>query len=331
MGRCPFLLTIAAWIRGRHREPPAGRPRKNKTTFSFTQYGEVTPMELSIIAIIAAAAVLLLQIVSLVQMAGIRKLIRLQRDVRPMPPQQHSDRFDKRGQDFRRHERRPFPDQRPQPQPQQPAVTQIDPVEKSLRDINLRLKSAEREQESARRRIQENFPRGDHSRGRDDRDQRGGRDRDHRRNNRRDGWQDRNRSGGFQQQSLQPQAGQQQPRNELFPEKKTIEIPPAGIPMPAPQTDTVAPQDAGVSDSGSGETFQHGRKIIVNRRPLNDDVSAETRAGSTSAENTPAHEPQASADQAAPSFPAVHAEEETRIAGPGPDVNPDAPIKFGRR
>jgi hypothetical protein len=315
-------------IRGRHRKAPAGRPRKNKTTFSFTQYGEVTLMELSIIAIIAAAVVLLLQIVSLAQIAGIRKLIRLQqRDSRPMPPQQ-TDRFDKRGQDFRRHERRPFPDQRPQPQ--QAPITQIDPVEKSLRDINLKLKSAEREQESARRRIQENFPRGDHPRGRDDRDQRGGRDRDHRRPPRRDGWQDRNRSGGFQQQSPQPQAGQQPPRNELFPEKKVVEIPPADISMPvmpAQQFAADAPQGAGVSDFGSGENLQHGRKIIVKRRMLDDEVEAET----TSAGNPPAPAPQASADLAAPSFPAVHTEEETRIAGPGPDVNPDGGIKFGRR
>jgi hypothetical protein len=312
------------------------RKAKNQTTITFTQYGEVTLMELALIAIIIAAVVVLLQIVSLAQIAGIRKSMRMQqRDSRPqqMP---HGDRFDKRNQDFRRHERRPFQEQRPL---QPPAVgTQIDPVEKSLRDINLRLKSAEREQESARRKIQDNFSRGDHPRDRDDRDRNRGnkdRDRNYQRNPRRDNWQDRNRSGGFQQQ---PQTGPQQ-RNKPFVEKKELNLPVPEIQTPVQQTaglstGPAAGQDLGTSDFSSGENLEHGRKIIVKRRMLKDDVEAETSAESTSVEEAPSR---ASAEQTTPPFspavslPTEHREEETKIGDAGPDMNPDGGIKFGRR
>jgi hypothetical protein len=320
---------------------------KNKTTITFTSYGEVKLMELAFIAIIIAAIVLLLQIVSLAQIAGIRKSMRIQRDSRP-PQIQHGDRFDKRNQDFRRHERRPFPDQ--QQRPPQAAATQIDPVEKSLRDLNLRLKSAEREQESARRKIQENFPRGDHNRGRDDRNRDGrdrdgrdrdgrdrdGRDRDGRdhrgnrdRNLRRDSWQDRNRSGGFPQQP--PQAVPQQP-NEPLVEKKETDLPPTEIKTPVQQTGPATGQDLGASDFGSGENLEHGRKIIVKRRMLKDDVNAETSAESTSVEEAPSRAPQETTPPSFPaaSFPIEHREEETKIGEPGPVSNPDDGIKFGR-
>jgi len=293
-------------------------------------------MNLAFIAIILAAAVLLLQIVSMAQIAGIRKSLRTPREERPAAPQQHGDRFEKRNPDFRRHERhdrRPFPDQRPQ-QPT-PAATPIDPVEKSLRDINLRLKSAEREQESARRKIQDNFSNGDQPRNRDDRDRtRGNRDRDFHRNPRRDNWQDRNRSGGFQQQQPAPAGLPQQQENKPFVEKNETGVPAPETPAPVQQSLPAAVQntgDAGVSDFNADQNLQHGRKIIVKRRMLKDELPEETSAESTSVEEAPARAPQASAAQVTPLFPAVHmhTEEETRIGSP--DTPPDGEIRFGRR
>ncbi|MBN2188029.1 MAG: hypothetical protein JW699_01140 [Chitinispirillaceae bacterium] len=293
-------------------------------------------MELALTAIIIAAVVLLLQIVSLAQIAGIRKSMRpQQQDSRPQQIP-HGDRFDKRNQDFRRHERRPFQEQRPQ---QPAAATQIDPVEKSLRDLNLRLKSAEREQESARRKIQDNFSRGDNPRGRDDRDRnRGSRDRDrnYQRNPRRDNWQDRNRSGGFQQQP--PQAAPQH-RNEPFVEKQGLNLPVPEIQPPVQQTaglstGPAAGQNLGAGDFGSDDNLEHGRKIIVKRRMLKDDVETETSAESTSVEEAPsraASDRTAASFSPAVSFPTEHREEETKIGDAGPDLNTDGGIKFGRR
>jgi hypothetical protein len=292
-------------------------------------------MELALTAIIIAAVVLLLQIVSLAQIAGIRRSMRMQRDSRPQQIQQSGDRFDKRSQDFRRHERRPFQEQRPQ----QPAAaaTHIDPVEKSLRDLNLRLKSAEREQESARRKIQENFPRGDHFRGRDDRGRGGNRDRD--RNSRRDNWQDRNRSGGFQQQQPAP-AAPQQPRSEPVIEQKAVNIPAPESTVPVRQAVPQDAQETIISDFSPDQNLQHGRKIIVKRRVLKEDVEAETSAESTSVEEAPSRAPQApaaSAEQTTPpsspaiSFPTEHREEETKVGDAGPATNPDGGITFGRR
>ena len=275
--------------------------------------------------IILAAAVLLLQIVSMAQIAGIRKSLRTPREERPAAPQQPGDRFEKRPSDFRRnerhdrHDRRPFPDQRPQ-QPA-PAATPIDPVEKSLRDINLRLKSAEREQESARRKIQDNFSRGDQPRNRDDRDRgRGNRDRDYQRNPRRDNWQDRNRSGGFQQQQQPAPAAPQQPRSEPVVEQKAANLPAPESMAPVKQ---VVPQDLQetiVSDFSADQNLEHGRKIIVKRRMLKDELPEETSGEATSVEETPLRA----------AAPIVLKEEETKI-GPGPNKDSNGEIRFGRR
>jgi hypothetical protein len=285
-------------------------------------------MELALLltALIIAAVVLLLQIVCLVQIAGIRKFLRTPREVRPQHPQQ-GDRFERKNQDFRRQERRPFPDQRPH----QAAPPQIDPVEKSLRDINLRLKSAEREQESARRKIHEEYSRGEPHRGRDDRNRRDNRDRDHHRG-RRDNLQDRNRSGGFQQQ--QSPTGQQQPRLEPPFVKKETAIPPGELSVPVRQTASAgAVQDTDVSDFNAD--LQHGRKIIVKRRALKDEVSPETGAESTSMEETGTRPVESPTGQAVPSSPLSdsleHREEETRISAAGPDLNTGGEISFGRR
>lgn len=277
-------------------------------------------MELALIAIIIAAIVLLLQIVSIAQITGIRRSLGTPRDGRPAP-MQHGDRFEKRNQDFRRHERRPFSDQNQRPQ-QHASPAPVDPVEKSLRDINLRLKSAERDQESARRRMQEGFPRGDNNRHRDDHGRGGNRDRDrnYNRDHRRDNWQDRNRSGGFQQQQPAP-AAPQQPRSEPVVEKKPVDLP---APEPQAPVQQIPPQDLQetiVSDFNADQNLQHGRKIIVKRRTLKDESAEETSAESTSVEETPAR---------AAAAPLEHKEEDTKI-DPGPEVNLNGGIKFGRR
>jgi hypothetical protein len=289
-------------------------------------------MELALMAITISIVVLVVQVVSLVLITGMRKSLKNLKEVRPLPSAVPSDRFEKRNPDFRRHEKRPYQDQRPQ---QPAAVTPIDPVEKSLRDINLRLKSAERDQEFARRKIQENFSRGDRPRDRDDRDRddrnrRGNRDRDHHRNHRRDNWQDRNRSGApqSQQQELQPAVStpSAQPYGEPAVEKKAFTPFTPSTPAPELQATVQAVPETGqnqgleAADFASDENLQHGRKIIVKRRTLNDEP-AEASPGSVTDAPAPSPAPP----------PAENLEEETRISATTTDTPPEGEIRFGRR
>ena len=287
-------------------------------------YGEVTLMELApVIAIIAV--VLVVQIITLVQIAAMRKEIRALKEIKVAPPAPSVDRFEKKGGDFRRHEKRPYPDQRPRPssqnQPTAPAVTPpaaaatANPVETSLRDINLRLKNAERDQDFARKKIQENLGDRDqnnrgHDRGNDrNRDggdrNRGGRDggrdgsRDRNRNPRRDNWQDRN-SRPAPQPMQQPATVSSAPNTGDEPASTFERTPPVfnapvtNTPVeqmapvssvassPAPVVVAIPPvQDSAPADfSGSDEGFEHGRKVFVKRRSLRDEGSENTETAS---------------------------------------------------
>lgn len=304
-------------------------------------YGEVTLMDLvSILLIAIIAVVLLLQIIALAQIAPLRKAIRELKEIKAAPPSPapSADRFERKGGDFRRHEKRPFHDQRPRSAmqnqgpaaPHAPASPAVDPVETSLRDINLRLKNAERDQENARKKIQENLgDRDQHHRGHDrgndryrdsgDRN-RGGRDgRDRNRNPRRDNWQDRNRQAPPQTQP-QPYAAPVVPGADsepapAFERKEFVSVPPTA-PSPVEQmTPPVsvapavvaptapAPDQESAEFNAAGEGFEHGRKVFVKRRPLRD----ESGEGS----ETP-----------------VQAKEETSFE---PSAEAETEIQFGRR
>jgi hypothetical protein len=293
-------------------------------------------MELESLVIITVTVILVLQIVSLFLIAGMGKSIRALKDVRPPSAAPQGDRFDRKNNDFRRHDKRPFQDGRPQrppqqqqqPAPQQHAQAAADPVEKSLRDINLRLKNAERDQEFARRKLQQdNFNRGDrdrdNNRNRDDRgDHRGGRDRDrhrggHNRDNRRDNWQDRNRDRGPQSGPAQgAPAGGEQPsyeKREILPgtqpEMSTAPLYGSRAPVmePAAQAADMAP-----ADFASSENLEHGRKVVINRNPVVESAGATPEASGPSS----------------PSAGPIGPEEETTISNPGES---SGEIIFGRR
>jgi hypothetical protein len=309
-------------------------------------------MSLALLSIIIAL-VLVLQIITLVLIARTRKSITGLKTAPqpPISPAIDRDRPRGRDNDFRRHDRRPFhdqkqrpqPQQQPQPQPQHPAPAGPSPalpaeegIEKSLRDINLRLKNAERDQESARRRLQETLPREQprnrDDRNRDDRDRnrpRGGRDRNDRygnRDNRNSNWQDRQ----DQRRDRNDRPMQPAPQGPIAP--AAVEPAPAGDqvfeakapafiqPMTstpvheAPAVDNV--QEQSPVDYGSEEGVQHGRKILVKRRPL----STEESSGEFSQNSGDA----ATQAQTAPSNSA----DESTVSGADAA---NAEIKFGRR
>jgi hypothetical protein len=312
-------------------------------------------MDIALIAIIISLVVLVFQIVTLVLIAGMKKSIGSIKAAPAPAPAVERERSERRDNDFRRHERRPYQDNRPrqqqqtqqQPAPSAPSASG-EMVDKSLRDINLRLKNAERDQENARRRMQQGgFPQDQQRGGRDrgdrfdrgDRDHRGDRgdrgERDHRggrdhRGSRHDrhrdrggrgNWQDRNRQGGQYEQSQQPgmPAPAAAPENDSLFEKQDLAVPEIQanpvVEAAAPTTPDLAP-----SDVPAEENLEHGRKIIVKRRMLqgeSSEASADAPADS-----------QGSAE-AAPAPLAVSSPEEETTMNSTPA--PETEITFGRR
>lgn len=139
-------------------------------------------------------------------------------------------------------------------------------VEKSLRDINLKLKNVERDQEVARRKIQENGLSKDSSRRHGGRGNRNDR-KDHRRdrNNRSNNWRDRkgDKSGtGADKKPSAPAPGEN--AEPLF---KTEISPQTAAPQSLPDLNPI---------DFDAESTQHGRKFTVKRRVLKDDFGDES-------------------------------------------------------
>lgn len=184
---------------------------------------------------------------------------------------------------FQQENRNAKPQHSPAPAQPSSQVT-IDPVEKSLRDINLKLKNAEREQESARKKIQD-------YNAKDGRPQRSGgngsganrknnRDRNFNRNEqRKDNWQEKqNRTDSVEQ----PQEAAAMPP-ELENEKLRSAVQPA-VEMAVSVTESASQlPHIDTPDSSEGE-FEHGRKFVAKRRLLQENGTAEKDA-STAGEN----------------------------------------------
>jgi len=196
------------------------------------------------------------------------------------------------------------------PQQNQPAAA-IDPMEKSLRDINLRLKNAEREQESARKKFQESGSGG----GRESRENRDGRQ-PHQRGDR----------GGSRSGSGHRDFNRDQPRRDSRPERPPYrseqqENPgfaaaETAHPVTAPAAPDIAVNDIGVSE----DQLQHGRKFTAKRRQLPSDGVSENGVPETGIPETYVPETTA-APQFTESAPDVQVEQQTE----GTD------IQFGRR
>jgi len=161
-----------------------------------------------------------------------------------------------------------------------PNQSSIDPMEMSLRDINQRLKNAEREQDSARRNIRDGEGGSDgEGRGRDGRPQQrgGGRDnrdgRDNRggggnrddRGPRRDSNRDNrdNRGGNRQERQERGDGGRPQQEHDRFRQN---------------DQGTAAPENAGSDMGGSDDQLQHGRRFTAKRRTLPDDSGGQEAA-----------------------------------------------------
>lgn len=218
-------------------------------------------MESAALVLTALAIVVILQIITIALVLSNKKQNRRNtKESRPVNNPGHQ-RAEKR--DNRRNSRRPNQDNRSRSNQQKESAS-IDPVEKSLRDINLKLKNAEKDQENARRKMQENSS--DSNERRNDRNDRRGNRRNN--NNRRDrnknNHQDRrsrdSRSNGNTSEASEKPADFNKVRNEA----------PVNVAEPVnekkPDTPELVPHDLGVSE----ENLHHGRKFAVKRRQLSD-------------------------------------------------------------
>ncbi len=213
--------------------------------------------------------VVILQIIILARQNNNGNMVRELIAQNTRPQQSERDRFrDRKDQNFKQH-RRSQQDFRSKPPHSHSAAPSgsVDNVEKSLRDINLKLKNAERDQEAARRKIHENTGREQPSRrehGDSNRD-RGGRDhRRDRHNNRNSNWKNR-------QFGDRPVAGE-----NLAPGSPETESPSPNPPVIVDDQRTT-PQSASLPEitptDFDTENTQHGRKFMVKRRILKDESS----------------------------------------------------------
>jgi len=289
-------------------------------------------MELATTVLIASSVVvLILQIITIAMVVGLKNKVKGLAEEKPAPSQ-GGERHDRRDQDFRRN-RRPQ-EQRPGNKPQVTSPV-ADPVEKSLRDINLRLKNAERDQEFARKRMNESFQKDGRRDGDRDRDRdRGGRGRDNRgRDHRRDGRDNRDRRRGNWQENRRDFQPRPNTGTPIFGNPQSTETPQAETTFEVaqkneqPQQTPVIPvneeirhdtPDLSVTDLGvADENLQHGRKILVKRRALNGEaLNGEEGSGEAQVESTGA----------------VGSEEEVKSEQENAEAaKPTEEIRFGRR
>lgn len=225
-------------------------------------------------AFIAALVVVILQIITLSLLRNTRKMVRELAEHKPA----NSFHNERRDRDMRQNNRRPVMENKNRPQMPNNTTTNttaaVDPVEKSLRDINLKLKNAERDQEFARKKIQDNFSK-DPNRRREN--GKGGRDQ--RRGDRRPNWNDKNsRRDNNPHPTMDSQIKEE---NEEI--KKPVE-PVQEVPANTNVT-AVAPELI-PSDFSNDESMQHGRKFAPKRRSP-DEISQDS---SVSVTNEPIQE-----------------------------------------
>jgi len=171
-----------------------------------------------------------------------------------LKPHYERDRSrDRKDSNHRQHRKNQYDSRTKSSSPQTaPPSGSVDNVEKSLRDINLKLKNVERDQEVARRKIQGNIGKDSSSR----RDNRGRRDRNNRNNWKNKNNQDRS-SGKNNRQSNSP--NKEVNSHDRSTEKKE------GHPPQATSLPDLTPMDFDTDNT------QHGRKFMVKRRMLKDE------------------------------------------------------------
>jgi hypothetical protein len=296
-------------------------------------------MDLATIVITASAIIIILQVVLIVLFVTSRKVAQ-EPPVPGLATAVGDNRDYRKRRDDNRFNRRPPVDQRQKPSgaPAAALPQPLDHMEKSLRDINLRLKNAERDQENARRKIrnviqtpqnpQKRFDQSNNrpNRGRDDDFRRRDRGRD--RNNRPHGDHFRDRD-----QTRSPEMDRSPVEQPI-----ALTIQPATAPAPQPISPVPRAPSSVISQPAAAKEpvpivpenteILHGRKVLVRRRILTPEEQAQ--AGKA----TPGSQPvigEATAQAAhADSGPTSPAEDNPASAGSSAGEGEPQNIHFGR-
>ncbi|MBN1306897.1 MAG: hypothetical protein JXA18_03205 [Chitinispirillaceae bacterium] len=268
-------------------------------------------MEFAVIILATLSVVLLFQIIILVNQQKNGKAVRELMAQRAKPFQSERERFRDRKENSFRQQRHHHQDAHPK-QPQAPSSStpsgNADNVEKSLRDINLKLKNAERDQEVARRRIQENMGK-EHPRRRHHNDNnRGGGGRDDGRDHRRDRRDRHNRNDWHNRKN------QEQPYHDAQPPSPDLESPPVVTAELKPALPDLNPSDFDT------DTTQHGRKFMVRRHPLQEEGE----------KDRPDRTEDVSSDPSMAPSPVTDSTTSTETTGQSEQTD-DTEISFGRR
>jgi len=302
-------------------------------------------MDVATIVLTASSVIIILQLISIVLIVKNKKSTVIPQAAPAPAPQPVQDQRDfRKKRDDNRFNRRPAQEQRPKPPvPAQPQA--VDYVEKSLRDINLRLKNAERDQENARKKLKDdnqspasvnqgNPRRPDNNQNRQAR----GRDDDFRRRDRGNSRPNnyRNNQNNPNQQTNRSFEQEKAPIEQAKPFEAVIETPvipviatpvfevPIAQPVVQVQAPVVEKDPVVVQENAE---VSHGRKVLVRRRILTPEEQA-----AKNAEESTQKQPQQTVGQVASSpeneIKAAEATQEMREASL-PDNN-GQPISFGR-
>lgn len=290
--------------------------------------------EVATLVLTASAITLVLQIVSIALIVDTRKKLKNEPELeRPAAPEVSEVKKQREAEN--RFARKPQQEQRNRPAPAQPQ--NVDQVERSLRDINLRLKNAERDQEKERKRIKDTIAPSGPGQGPRKFDQQKPRERD-------EGFRRNDRQRHDFHQNRNPDAPRQQrddrniPRNSFEVKEPAAPAPQPPVvaakpipPAPIAAAVQVSPEPVFETTAASmeqKENLQHGRKVMVKRRILNlEEEKAAAREGSV----------QEGAASSSPVLPAATALDANRSAAVEITRSSEqetsegsAPISFGR-
>jgi hypothetical protein len=292
-------------------------------------------MDVATVVITASFVIVVLQVITLVILFNTRT--RMSQGA-SAPAHVHD------GQDFRRRRgedtkfiKRPEQEQqrqRPHVPPQQQPPQEVDHVEKSLRDINLRLKNAERDQERARKRMRDGGQggngQGGSGQGGGGPQNQGQRRFDQQRPRRDDNFRGHDRP---RHQFNQNRGHEQPQQTEGARPPEPQQPPPALMPASMPVRNDVPPSAPAVQAPVQKENIEilpenteilHGRKVLVRRRVLKEEGEAgqETNGKEPAGNVSDAMPAQASAP-----VPSAEAPAEQQ---PEADQSQEQNIQFGR-
>ncbi len=308
-------------------------------------------MDVATVVLTASSIIIILQVVSIILIVKTKKVsVEKQEAVPAQPAQSPYDQRDfRKRSDDNRFNRRPGFEQKQKPVASQPHQA-VDHVEKSLRDINLRLKNAERDQENARKKIREEGVQGPQQAGGQPSARRFDNNQNRQSRGRGDDFRRRDRnSRPFNNQFRDRDRDQNQNQNRQSEQEKTFPEQPRPVmgeavnpPVPAPeqnirqQSPVVSPsvvEREEISPVLPNTEILHGRKVLVRRRILTpEEQAAHDRAEKgpeTPASASPAGLPEGAAPPPGPAGEGRPAEGAV-MSQPPEDESAAEPIRFGR-